>query len=71
MPGACRPWECRDEQHSVYINQAAGSLADVKHASSSLIAINTVPAHAENKRKVSVGHLLVWFERPPTQSFSC
>ena len=24
------PWECRDEQHSIYIKQAADNLADVR-----------------------------------------
>lgn len=29
-PVHARPWECRDEQHSIYIKQAADNLADVR-----------------------------------------
>lgn len=54
MPGACQAWECRDEQHSIYINQAADNLADVRHANNSLLATSTVTTYAENKQKVSV-----------------
>lgn len=54
MPSACQAWECRDEQHSIYINQAADNLADVRHANNSLLATSTVTTYAENKQKVSV-----------------